>query len=167
MKDKVDMLVDGRESIYGSFEVQAKFAQGLKAKMREHPNYDDLPLVMQESLEMIMLKISRILNGDPCYPDHWDDIAGYTKLIQRWLDTPQPTAVHHSMVGRSEEMTEENQRPPTRAEREVLDLALKSSAGRVGINRLADIEEGVSYKKHFDSSELNKPQDETEEGTAY
>jgi hypothetical protein len=35
----------------------------------------------KESLEMIMHKVARILNGDPNYSDSWHDIAGYAKLI--------------------------------------------------------------------------------------
>ena len=29
---------------------------------------------------MILLKIARIICGDPTYADHWDDIAGYAML---------------------------------------------------------------------------------------
>ena len=35
----------------------------------------------QESLEMIMLKISRALTGDSDFPEHWLDMAGYATLI--------------------------------------------------------------------------------------
>jgi hypothetical protein len=34
----------------------------------------------REALEMFAAKISRILTGDPDYPDNWDDIAGYGRL---------------------------------------------------------------------------------------
>jgi hypothetical protein len=35
----------------------------------------------QESLDMILHKIGRIVNGDPDYDDSWVDIAGYAKLV--------------------------------------------------------------------------------------
>ena len=29
------------------------------------------------ALDEIAIKLARIVCGDPSYPDHWDDIAGY------------------------------------------------------------------------------------------
>jgi hypothetical protein len=34
-------------------------------------------------LEMIAHKIGRVLAGDPNHADHWDDIAGYARLVAR------------------------------------------------------------------------------------
>jgi hypothetical protein len=39
--------------------------------------------VKKESLEMIALKLSRILSGQADYRDHWDDIAGYVRLASK------------------------------------------------------------------------------------
>jgi hypothetical protein len=36
--------------------------------------------VHREALDMIALKLSRILSGQANFKDHWDDIAGYAKL---------------------------------------------------------------------------------------
>lgn len=46
----------------------------------------DLAPDQRESLEMVMHKIARIINGDPNYADSWHDIAGYAKLVADRLD---------------------------------------------------------------------------------
>ena len=30
-------------------------------------------------------RVARIASGDPLAPEHWDDIAGYAKLVADWL----------------------------------------------------------------------------------
>jgi hypothetical protein len=50
--------------------------------------------IQVEALEMIAHKIGRILSGDPNHQDHWDDIAGYAKLVsERLQGKPQYTLV--------------------------------------------------------------------------
>jgi hypothetical protein len=41
---------------------------------------------MQESLDMICNKMSRIVNGNPYYDDSWVDIAGYATLVVKQLE---------------------------------------------------------------------------------
>ena len=41
----------------------------------------DLEPDQREALEMLALKIARILNGDPNYADSWHDVAGYATLV--------------------------------------------------------------------------------------
>ena len=38
------------------------------------------------ALDMIAVKISRILSGNPSHKDSWVDIAGYAKLISDRLE---------------------------------------------------------------------------------
>lgn len=40
----------------------------------------------KDALYMIIVKMSRILNGDPDYSDNWHDIAGYATLVADRLD---------------------------------------------------------------------------------
>jgi hypothetical protein len=40
-----------------------------------------------EALDMIAVKISRILTGDPNYSDNWHDIQGFAKLVENRLLT--------------------------------------------------------------------------------
>ncbi len=35
----------------------------------------------KDALYMIIVKMSRILNGDPDYEDNWRDISGYATLV--------------------------------------------------------------------------------------
>jgi len=70
---------------YGSFKEQAEFIQHIKSQMGSHPNWYELSDSQRESLEMIISKISRIINGDPNYIDSWHDIAGYATLIEQEL----------------------------------------------------------------------------------
>lgn len=74
-----------REKRYGSFESQGKISQDMKAAMRVTDNWETLTYSQKESLEMIVHKIGRILNGDPNYADSWHDIAGYATLIDQQL----------------------------------------------------------------------------------
>ena len=48
--------------------------------MKSGTNWISLSDEQAESLEMIALKIARILSGNPDYSDHWDDVIGYAKL---------------------------------------------------------------------------------------
>jgi hypothetical protein len=71
-----------RGSRYGPSYVElAKMSQNLKRTMRCAPNWVALPADIRESLELIQLKVARIICGDPEYKDNWHDIIGYAKLI--------------------------------------------------------------------------------------
>lgn len=54
--------------------------------MRVRGLYDGLDDDMKEALDMICLKMSRILSGKANTKDHWTDIAGYATLIADRLD---------------------------------------------------------------------------------
>jgi hypothetical protein len=51
----------------------------------ENNNWMRLDPDMQESLDMTIHKISRILYGDPYHTDNWVDIAGYIMLVANRL----------------------------------------------------------------------------------
>lgn len=74
-----------RGSRYGSFDGQSVITQQLKRVMRAHDGWSNLSDAQKEALEMIAIKIGRILNGDPNYADSWYDIAGYAELIDKLL----------------------------------------------------------------------------------
>lgn len=77
----IDDTLAERGGRYGTFLAQSKITQDIKAAMMCTPNWKDLASDQKEALEMIALKIARILNGDPNYHDSWHDIVGYTKLV--------------------------------------------------------------------------------------
>lgn len=82
MSSDVDATLAERGNRYGSFDGHAEITQSLKLVMQNTKNWDRLSPDKKESLEMIVHKIGRILNGDPEYKDSWHDIAGYAKLSE-------------------------------------------------------------------------------------
>ena len=81
-------ILKQRERTHGAFAPKATTIQVLKNIMRGTERWRDLTFAQQESLDMIMTKIGRILHGNPNEPDHWLDIIGYTKLISDELENP-------------------------------------------------------------------------------
>lgn len=77
----IDATLAERGGRYGKFKEHARITQNLKRAMADSPNWDKLSDSQRESLEMVVHKIGRILNGDPNYHDSWHDIVGYTKLV--------------------------------------------------------------------------------------
>lgn len=80
-KGTTDALLDARGKTHGKFVEHAAVTQTLKQVMRTMPNWDKLRPDQKEALEMNAHKVGRILAGDPDFVDHWDDIAGYAKLV--------------------------------------------------------------------------------------
>lgn len=70
---------------YGDFRKQAQITQGLKNVMYLQPKWMELDDDMREALEMIQVKVARILNGDATHFDSWHDIEGYARLVGQRL----------------------------------------------------------------------------------
>ena len=74
-------LITSRALTHGTFGYNADtfeaFMQILEPRLLiGHPTY------VRFALRMILVKMSRILHGDPRFLDHWKDIAGYTRLVE-------------------------------------------------------------------------------------
>jgi hypothetical protein len=54
--------------------------------MRQSSGWDHLGNEHAEALEMIAMKIARILSGNPNFSDHWEDIEGYARLVSNELE---------------------------------------------------------------------------------
>lgn len=85
----IDATLAERGGKYGKFIDQAAVTYKLKNVLREHSSnhsksysYDQA-----EALDMICVKLGRIVNGDSDYADSWVDIAGYAKLVSDRLQT--------------------------------------------------------------------------------
>lgn len=89
---EISALLSGRGKTHGDYSYHAHITQQLKRVAREFhvtdiasdtpfPAMEKLNDAQTESLDMIFHKIGRILAGDPNFRDHWDDIAGYAKLV--------------------------------------------------------------------------------------
>ena len=78
----VSDTLSARGERYGSYPEQCRISQNIKRAMIDSPNWATLSDDKKEALEIIAVKMGRILNGDPEYADSWHDIAGYAKLVE-------------------------------------------------------------------------------------
>ena len=84
---EIDNTLKERDSRYGNYIDQAALAQSIKRAMRNSARWCHLTSDKKDALEMIAVKISRILNGDPEDYDSWHDLIGYATLIEKTLDS--------------------------------------------------------------------------------
>ena len=80
-----DVLIE-RGSTHGNWKFQSAFSQQLKDAVHHAAGYGRLSDSARESIDMICVKISRIVSGNPNEPDHWKDIAGYATLVLKELE---------------------------------------------------------------------------------
>jgi len=82
-EEEVDKVLDERESQYGSYMQSSDTAIKIKSAMHNAIARNDLHLYPDQlmSLDMIAVKVSRIVNGNPAHRDSWLDIAGYAMLV--------------------------------------------------------------------------------------
>jgi hypothetical protein len=80
---EVEATLDARAVDYGKFIEGAEVMQMLKRVVQNALSNRDKTLAhdQAESLDMIIHKIGRIINGNPDVVDHWLDIAGYAQLV--------------------------------------------------------------------------------------
>lgn len=82
--DKLSAVLVDRGKTHGDFSVQSSVSNAIKGIIRSGPHALNAP--HKEALEMIAVKMSRIICGDPDEIDHWVDIAGYAKLVSDMLE---------------------------------------------------------------------------------
>lgn len=81
---EINKILEDRAKTHGPFAAHAYLSQSFKEVLVSGAgNWDHLSSCQKESLEMIVHKIARILNGNPNVHDHWDDIAGYATLASK------------------------------------------------------------------------------------
>lgn len=97
-----DKILQERGKTHGDYSEHAKMTQWLKRTMARGRNWEGLSDTQRETLDMIAHKVGRILAGDPDHVDHWDDIAGYAKLVANELRAALPTTVSYSELFRNE-----------------------------------------------------------------
>ncbi len=83
----IENTLADRAKNYGTFAEQAEISQRIKESIQDAPKYGLLSDDKKQALDMIALKIGRILNGNPEHHDSWHDIVGYAKLV---ADTLKP-----------------------------------------------------------------------------
>lgn len=82
---QVDEIIAERQKTHGDFADHAAVAYAIKDAMCSLGNIDKLSVVQREALDMIAHKIGRIIAGNADTADHWDDIAGYARLVSQRL----------------------------------------------------------------------------------
>lgn len=90
-----DQIIVERNKIHGNFNsnsmisqaIKALFGGGILVNVQVPTHWQMLSAIQKEALEMIALKLSRIVTGNPNEPDHWNDIAGYARLVARELES--------------------------------------------------------------------------------
>lgn len=97
MTDNIDTLLDERGKTHGDYALNARITQELKHVMQSQQNWIRLSPSQRETLDMVALKIGRILSGNPNFADHWDDIAGYSRLVSREIGNPLSVSVQQNL----------------------------------------------------------------------
>lgn len=83
MAQTIEELLSERAKTHGQYYNHAEITQETKDLWHTAHNFHELTDEMKETLDMIAHKVGRILSGDPNVLDHWDDIAGYSKLVSQ------------------------------------------------------------------------------------
>lgn len=78
-KHTIELLKE-RGTTHGEYGAQATTHDNLLCVMMDTPNFMKLKPAHRQALNMIVMKISRILHGNPEFRDHYKDIAGYATL---------------------------------------------------------------------------------------
>lgn len=63
------------EKTDGPFKTTANFSQTLKDDFRTGNNWNSMNDMQKEALDVIAVKLARILNGDAGFREHWSDIT--------------------------------------------------------------------------------------------
>lgn len=74
-------LLAERAKTHGEYTEHARCTQTIMRALAVERNWDALSDIQKESLHMFAHKMGRIVTGNPDIHDHWDDIAGYAKLV--------------------------------------------------------------------------------------
>ncbi len=81
-----EKLLDERKTTHGHYPVQAPIVEGIIDLLRNSPNWATLPDTHRVAIYLIALKLGRVATGNYDEIDHWRDIAGYAKLVEREIN---------------------------------------------------------------------------------
>lgn len=83
---EINKILNDRGSRYGDFGEQAQVSRAIKESFESTPNWSSLPPYIREGLDLVAVKISRMLCGDPMYMDNVVDILGYMTLVKTEME---------------------------------------------------------------------------------
>lgn len=86
--DSTAQLLNERGKTHGDFIENGQIMQALKNVAQTGSRWKELEPYQKEAIHMILHKVGRIVCGKPNFKDHWDDIAGYAKLVADRCKTP-------------------------------------------------------------------------------
>lgn len=85
MTKPVDETLAERGRNYGDFVRTFDVIQQIKDALKDGGGWADMPPERREALEMIAVKMGRLVSGDSGHADSWHDIAGYARLVEECL----------------------------------------------------------------------------------
>lgn len=85
--DETQDTLHAKEASHGPYRDQARFSQLLKGIVHKHKNWNGIPGEQKEAIDVILMKVSRIIAGNHDEPDHYLDISGYAMLCYNLLTT--------------------------------------------------------------------------------
>jgi hypothetical protein len=77
----IQQILDEREKTHGDFHEVAKTFEALISAIPT----EKLSAMTLLSINVILQKVARIVNGDQNFEDHWRDISGYAELCCRGI----------------------------------------------------------------------------------
>ena len=77
-----EKLIETRSTTHGKFPDNAQVTECVMDIFRETLGWQKAPGFVKVAVFMIVHKISRALNGQLLFDDHWKDVQGYAKLVE-------------------------------------------------------------------------------------
>lgn len=84
---QVNETLAQRGKHYGHFVKTFDVIQQIKDALKDGIGWAAMPAERREALEMIAVKLGRLVSGDSGHADSWHDIAGYARLVGLSLAT--------------------------------------------------------------------------------
>lgn len=79
MADKTGEILAERGSTYGDFTDQSRIEQTLMDTLMAEPGWQGLQPFERSAMQMICVKMARVVNGKP-HEDNYRDMSGYATL---------------------------------------------------------------------------------------
>lgn len=100
MDKTIDGILMERKETHGDYAEQSRITQALKILIRSERGYMSLDDGMREALDMLCVKVSRIVAGNATHQDHWDDISGYARLVSNHLTLKKQLSTVYTKIAR-------------------------------------------------------------------
>lgn len=82
----VQDTLNQRGAEYGDWRQDGGLADRLICSVELEPRWKQMPAFMRQSIRMILVKVARLVVGNPRNKDSWHDIQGYAKLSEDRCD---------------------------------------------------------------------------------